>query len=87
MPTATTASARAVLTQAGRAWAVSSWAPTTGSSQCCREPPTANRTPENTEPTASRIIGQVIRAGASCGWVPGAQRFSPKKVISITRVM
>ena len=47
----------------------------------------ANRPPENTEPKASTIIGHVISAGASCGWVPGAQRFSPKKVISITRVM
>ncbi|CNL79507.1 Uncharacterised protein [Mycobacterium tuberculosis] len=46
-----------------------------------------NRKPENTDPKASRIIGQVIRAGASCGCAPGAQRFSPKKVISITRVM
>jgi LysR family hydrogen peroxide-inducible transcriptional activator len=32
-------------------------------------------------------IGHAITAGASCGCVPGAHRFWPKKVISITRVM
>ena len=86
-----------VATHTGVACA-SSCAPTTGSSQCCRVPPIARNPPDATEPTASRIIGQVMTAGDSCG-MSGlcvsrrfarrreAQRFSPKNVISITRVM
>ena len=62
-------------------------APTTGSSQFCNDEPRTSRRPENTEPTASRIIGPVITTGDSCGWVSGFQRRSPKKVISMTRVM
>ena len=47
----------------------------------------ASAAPAVTDPTASRIIGQVITDGASCGCDVSAQRFSPKNVISITRVM
>lgn len=45
-----------------------------------------------TEPNASTIIGMVMVLGDSCGCgslpsASGCQRFSPKKVRIITRVM
>ena len=40
-----------------------------------------------TESAASTISGTVITLGDSCGCTPSSQRFSPKKVISISRVM
>ncbi|SLI36476.1 Uncharacterised protein [Mycobacteroides abscessus subsp. abscessus] len=57
------------------------------STEFCSPLPSTNSRPEATEPIASRIIGPVITAGASCGWVSGAHRRSPKNVISMTRVM
>ena len=36
--------------------------------------PGTRRTPANTEPTASTIIGTVITGGASCGWTPSSHR-------------
>ena len=53
-----------------------------------------SRPPAATEPNASTTIGSVIDSGDSCGWYsrPSAvrrsfQRFSPKNVMSISRVM
>ncbi len=59
-----------------------------------------NSQPAKTEPKASTTIGMAMVFGDSCGcggWASpaaeplmsgvGTQRFSPKKVISITRVM
>ena len=51
-----------------------------------------NSPPAKTDPKASTIIGIVMDFGDSCGcgsWpsASGCQRFSPKNVISITRVM
>lgn len=86
MPTATTARMTVVTTHTGATWCTSC-APTTGSSQRSSVPLIANAAPDPTEPTASRIIGQVITFGDSCGCASGAHRFSPKNVISITRVM
>ena len=44
-------------------------------------------TPPSTDSAASTISGKVITAGDSCGWTSFSQRFSPKNVISISRVM
>ena len=43
--------------------------------------------PATTEPTASRIIGTVMTGGASCGCTLSSQRFSPAKVMNMTRLM
>ncbi len=64
----------------------------TGSSQSTNASPALKRPPAKTEPKASTIIGIVMIFGDSCGCgsrpsASGCQRFSPKKVISITRVM
>ena len=51
------------------------------------------RPPAKTEPKASTIIGivmdlgRLVRVRLVALLRPGCQRFSPKKVISITRVM
>ena len=76
-----------VVTQIGRTCVTSSCAPTTGSNQCCSVPPIASSPPEATEPIAKRIIGHVISFGDSCGCAFSSQRFSPKNVMIITRVM
>ncbi len=56
----------------------------------------ASSPPAPTDPMASTIMGHVMVPGDSCGCGssfsrrfarPGTQRFSPKNVISITRVM
>ncbi len=86
MPTATTDRITVVTTHTGATWWIS-WLPTTGSSQCSSVPPMANAPPDATEPIANTIIGHVMTFGDSCGCASGAQRFSPKNVISITRVM
>src|ERR1017187_7306404 len=61
--------------------------PVTGPRKFSNRCPTIRNAPAPTEPTASRIIGQVIVPGDSCGWVSAAQRRLPNQVISITRVM
>ena len=85
-PTATTPTATALTTHVGATFELSSKV-VTGSSQCCSLPPTPSNPPANTDPNARMIIGQAIVAGASCGCASAAQRFLPKNVISITRVM
>ena len=64
----------------------SSSGPTTGSSQSTIQS-LSSSTPPNTDRAASTISGTVITGGDSCGWAPVAQRFSPRNVMSITRVM
>lgn len=60
----------------------------TGSSHFTKASLTLNSPPAKTDPTASTTIGSVMTFGDSCGCTSsGFQRFSPKKVISITRVM
>jgi hypothetical protein len=46
-----------------------------------------SRKPAKTEPSASTTIGPTITGGDSWGWASSAQRRSPKKVITIIRVM
>lgn len=60
----------------------------TGSSHFTNDSLMLNRPPARTEPKARTIIGIVMVPGDSCGCVSSSfQRFSPKNVISITRVM
>ena len=60
--------------------------PTTGASQSVIQSPSSSR-PPSTESAASTISGTVITFGDSCGCTSSAQRFSLKKVMSISRVM
>ena len=68
-----------------------------GGSTCSAVPVTGARkstiqslssiSPPRAESAASTISGIVITFGDSWGWTPSSQRFSVKKVISISRVM
>ena len=59
--------------------------PTAGSSQPLIQ--LLSSSPLTTEAAPSSSSGTVITSGDSCGCTPGCQRFLPKKVSSITRVM
>jgi hypothetical protein len=67
--------------------AASCGSPNTGAIHSLSGKTETSRTPENTDPTASRIIGSVMTDGDSCGWTPSSHRARPKNVMSIRRVM
>ena len=85
-PTATMSTTRPVIASAGMGGSCSTSSPTTGARKSWIQPPTSI-SPPSTDSAASTIRGMVITAGDSCGCTSFSQRFSPKKVISISRVM
>ena len=85
-PAATTRVTMSVITIGGSGGSWCSATPVTGARKSTAKSPTMS-TPPRTERAASTISGTVMIVGDSCGCTPSSQRFSPKKVISISRVM
>ena len=61
--------------------------PLTGPRNLASRSPRISNAPNATAPTDSRITGQVITGGASCGWALSSQRRFPANVMNMTRVM